>query len=121
MIDEYGEGLYPDLLRYWGIDLVAVVAGDGPPPSLVLSLVQALPDDSLTVALMQGGRQHFGWGHDRHLRASLYDAINQNTIASGNWKKPPRFPAWPRPEVVKKKKRRSVADMWAAFPNPGTR
>ena len=101
------------------------MAGHGPPPSLVLSLVQALPDDSLTAALMQGGREHFGWGLDRHLLASLYDATNQTTVAAGNWKKPPRFPAWPRPETKKTKKKtkkkRSVADVWAAFPNPGTR
>lgn len=37
---------------------------------------------------------------DRHIMADLYDAINQNTRASGNWGKggPPKIPSWPRPK-----------------------
>lgn len=102
---------------------MAVVAGDGPPPRLVLSLVQALPDDSLTAALLAGGREHWGWGLDRHLRASIYDAINQTTVAAGNWKKPPKIPAWPRPALPKKKSKRkkSVLDLYSAFPQHGKR
>lgn len=85
-----------------------VVAGEGPPPRLVLALVQALPDDSLTHALMQGGWENFGWGHSRHLMASIYDALNQNTIATGSWKKgkTPKLPLWPRPGSKKKAAKR---------------
>lgn len=59
-----------------------------------------LPDTSLTAALASpAGRQSFGWGQDRHLLADIYDAINQNTRATGNWGKkgPPKLPSWPRP------------------------
>lgn len=77
-----------------------VVAGNGPPPILVSELVRGLPDDSMTHALKQGGMQFLGWGTDRHMAASTYDAINNNTVASGNWgKKPPTLPSYPRPSV----------------------
>ena len=82
-------------------------------------LVQRLPDTSLTAALASGGREHFGWGMDRHMSADLFDALNQNTRATGNWGKKgaPKLPEYPRPKVRKSKKDRpkkkvSVADLW---------
>lgn len=77
-----------------------MIEGRGPNPALVLLAVQALPDDSLTAALSAGGRDHYGWGVDRHMRANLYDALNLNTRASGNWGKkgPPKLPDYPRPK-----------------------
>ncbi|MEU0120629.1 MULTISPECIES: hypothetical protein [Streptomyces] len=98
-----------------------MIEGRGPSPALVLLMVQRLPDTSLTYALASGGREHFGWGVDRHMRADIFDAINQNTRATGNWgKKAPKFPEWPRPKVKKKatkgeKKRRSVAEIYKQF------
>lgn len=97
-----------------------MIAGRGPAPRLVLSLVQRLPDDCLTVALANGGREHFGWGTDRHMLADLYDAVNLNTRATGNWKKghEPKFKPWPRPthdEPAGAKKPVTVADIYARF------
>lgn len=46
--------------------------------------------------------------------AAIYDALNLNTAATGNWKKRPKFEPWPVPEVLTKKanrKKRSLADM----------
>lgn len=81
--------------------------------------MQRLPDDSLTSALANGGRQHFGWGTDRHLMADLYDAINLNTKATGNWKKgaQPDLPPWPRParDGGTGKKPVTLADIYARF------
>lgn len=79
---------------------MSVVEGHGPDPVLVLAAVQALPDDSLTAALAAGGREHYGWGVNRHLLANLYDALNLNTRASGNWGKKgaPKLPDYPRPK-----------------------
>lgn len=119
MIDEYGEGLYPDLRKYFDIDLVEVIAGRGPAPSLVILCVQDLPDTSLTWALIRGGRQFIGWGQDRHMLADLYDAINVNSQVSGRWaKKAPDFPDYPRPNSTneeEKPKKVSVADLWRRF------
>ncbi|MFF3017117.1 hypothetical protein [Streptomyces sp. NPDC057939] len=78
-----------------------MIAGRGPSPVLVLALVQRLPDTSLTVALASGDRQHFGWGQDRHLAADLFDAINANTRATGQWGKgkAPKIPPFKRPSA----------------------
>jgi len=118
--------LYPDLLRYFGIDLAAVVRGEGPDPSLVLCAVRALPDDSLTAALSAGGRDHYGWGADRHLLANLYDALNLNTRATGHWGKgkPPRFPEYPRPKSkpaseAAPKRKTTVRDLFARMTSKG--
>ncbi|MFG2147357.1 hypothetical protein ACGFRG_24700 [Streptomyces sp. NPDC048696] len=80
-----------------------MIAGRGPSPALCLLLVARLPDTSLTVALASGGRHIFGWGQDRHLAADLYDAINSNTRATGQWGKgkAPKIPAFPRPKAAK--------------------
>ncbi|WJN63427.1 tail assembly chaperone [Streptomyces phage phiScoe56] len=97
-----------------------MIAGRGPSPSLVLLLVQRLPDTSLTMALASGGRDHFGWGVDRHMTADLYDALNQNTRATGQWGKkgPPSIPEYPRPKTKKakaEKKITSVRDLYKKF------
>ncbi|WP_406192351.1 hypothetical protein OH733_05445 [Streptomyces griseus] len=104
-----------------------VIEGRGPSPYFVMMLVRRLPDTSLTVALASGGRDHFGWGMDRHMQADVYDAINQNTRSTGQWGKgkAPKIPAWPRPKALKKPtsssgqkkadKRISVAEIYKRF------
>jgi len=89
---------------------------------LVYQLVQRLPDTSLTVALMSGGREHFGWGVDRHMNADTYDALNLNTRATGNYEKhkAPKFSPFPRPapkpeEGKTGKVRATVASIYARF------
>lgn len=95
-----------------------MVRGEGPSPALVLKLIQRLPDTSLTHALASGGREHFGWGVDRYLAANTYDAVNQNTRASGNWGKKgaPDIAPYPRPKGVKaRKKPATVKDIFKRF------
>jgi len=89
---------------------------------MVTALIARLPDTSMTHALMLGGPEHLGWGVDRHLRASEYDAINLNTRATGHWEKgkAPDFGSWPRPKPAERvteepKKATTVADLWAQF------
>jgi len=79
---------------------VDVIEGRGPSPVLVYRLAQRLPDTSLTVALMSGGREHFGWGMDRYMQANIYDALSTNTRMTGNFVpgKAPKFPLYPRPK-----------------------
>lgn len=99
-----------------------VIEGRGPSPALVISLVRRLPDTSMTHALANGGGDHFGWGMERHLLAGLYDALNANTRATGNWAKgkAPKIPEWPRPGAKGKGSKRdkpgtTVADIYANF------
>lgn len=84
--------------------------------------LEGLPDTSLTVALMRGGRQFFGWGQERYMIADVYDALNLNTKATGNWGKgkSPKIPPYTRPaveEVIKKKV--SVKSMWSKMQSGG--
>jgi hypothetical protein len=104
VIDQHGEGVLPDLWFYYGVRFADVLAGRGPSPYEAMLLVQRLPDDSLTAALMQGGREFFGWGRYRHMLADVFDALNLNTRATGNWKngKAPGIPPYPRPHTPKK-------------------
>lgn len=77
----------------------------------------------MTAALMSGGRHYMGWGETRHLLAHIYDALNLNTRATGNWgKQPPNFEPWPRPNTrsaAPAKKKTSVADLYNRFPKGG--
>lgn len=81
----------------------------------------------MTVAQMRGGvdnwREHFGWSKDRHLLADLFDVLQVNTEATGNWKKkPPELPRYPRPKVGKKRdKPVTVAELYAAWTGKATK
>lgn len=122
LIDKHGEALYADLLFYYKTDLVEVVKGVGPAPSLLLAQIRRLPDTSLTAAMIRGGREHFGWGVDRHILADIYDSQNQTTRAAGNWaKKPPDIPPWPRPKPddETEKKPVTVKQLYARFQTLG--
>ena len=49
---------------------------------------------------MRGGEEHVGWDQGRFMLADLIDAVNQNTRACGNFKKPPKFQPFPRPKLA---------------------
>lgn len=91
-------------------------------PSLVLPLIEGLPHGSMTRALHSGGMDLLGWDETRFILANLYNALNLNTRASGNWGKkgPPKLPDWPIPKVRSKTKPKaakpvSVADIYRQF------
>ncbi|MCJ0870255.1 hypothetical protein [Streptomyces sp. AP-93] len=83
--------------------------------------MRRLPDTSLTVALAAGGREFLGWGQDRHLMADLFDALNANTRASGQWAKgkAPKLPEYPRPKATTPQPEQrpavTVAQLYAQF------
>jgi hypothetical protein len=106
-----------DLSHYHRINLTDLVTGVGGwTPRLVLGLLAELPEDAATVASIRGGDEWRGWTRGTGVLADLYDALNVNTRATGQWKrKPPKIDPYPRPEQKKagKKKRRgqSIADV----------
>lgn len=83
----------------------------------MLSVIRWLPDSSAFYASRAGGRAFLGWGEDRRLSAALYDAVNQNTRATGNWKKdPPDIPRWETPfDKAKKSKKATVKGLFSRF------
>ena len=100
------------------MDLVDVVNGDVA-PLFVLSLIEGLPEGSKTAALMQDKehwRTYLGITQDYYVLAGIFNAINGNTAATGNFKKRPKFDPWPTPgDIVKKRKPRTLADIERAF------
>ena len=89
-------------------------------PRLVLVLIEGLPDTSMFLAMRRGGLEFMGWGGDRAIMASIFDAIGENTVYTGNWKKGkvPDPPTYPRPDDKKKaekKKDNSVAGLFKRF------
>lgn len=80
------------------------VAGRGPAPRFVFSVVAGLPLGSSFVSMVladkRGGdwREYLGKTHEWYALADLIDTLNLNTAATGNWKrKPPSFDPYKRP------------------------
>lgn len=119
LIDQAGEQLYADLLRYYGVRLQDVlIEGTGLTARMVIALVRNLPVDSATVAVMRGGPEYVGWRTETYLLASVLDAIRENTYAfvSANSKRKPSAPEpTPRPEAKRKKSGVFAAMARAAF------
>lgn len=81
---------------------------------MALLYIRGLPDTSLTAALVQGNDALYGWGQDRHLLADIFDAINDNTILTGNFKPGTPSVSWPRPKTAEQlaASKVTVKDLW---------
>lgn len=113
-----------DLSRYHQINLIEVVTGESAwTPKLILGLLRELPEDAATLASIRGGDDWRGWDRSTGILADLYDALNVNTRATGQWKrKPPKIAEYPRPKQkkpgAKKKRGQSIADVRRALGIP---
>lgn len=103
------------MARYFGIDVLETIAGRGKAPSVVLMHERALPGASATRALQRGGWEFYEFDQSSHLLADIYDAVMQNTAWTGQWKRPPSFAPWPRPEKKKEKKKVTVRSLFAKY------
>lgn len=112
--------IYRDLKVLCGVELIDVIEGRGPNPSLVLWLILGLPDTSMLSAMRMGGLHYLGHGEDRELATQLFNALQLNTQATGNWsKRPPELPTWPKPKPYEPPRKKSLADIAAAINGPG--
>lgn len=110
LIDGHGGELAHDFQAHYGLDLFEIVrdlcSGDARwRPGFALALIEQLPDDSAFAAAQMGGRDHRGWGTDRHLQVLLFDALQMNTFVTaraGGGKKAKQPPPFPRPGVRSK-------------------
>lgn len=104
MIDDHGEAVVSDLSEYHRIDLVAAIRDHTHSPRMLLVRLLELPDTSALAASIRGEPR--GWGTDRHLFATLVDAIQANTwvLTAANSKKKPRRPK-PVPRPGRSKRR----------------
>jgi len=115
LINQFGEELDADFLRYYHLDLTDVlVPGTRLTPRRALGLIRNLPHGSAFVAAQQGGAQFAGWAVNEYLLAGLIDAVQHNTHAfvsahSERRPKPPE-PAY-RPGKVKRRSNNLFAQM----------
>jgi hypothetical protein len=114
-----------DFRAYLGLNLWDVLFDTS--PRLLLALIEGLPEDSAFVASVRAAAPYReadpnaqyepefrGWTRLHSLLADIFDAVNLNTAATGNFKKPPQFEPWPRP---KKRRPKRVADIRRMFGN----
>lgn len=99
-----------DLSEFHGLSLVDVLAGHTHSPRTLLSYIVWLPDNSALAASMRGEKSR-GWGTERHLLATLVDAVQANTwvtAATASKRKPRKPTRVPRPKSDNKAKARVV-------------
>lgn len=66
-------------------------------PNLLIALVEGLPEESAFVGAVRGGGELTGWTRTHGLLADINDQVQMNTLATGNFKRRPKFRPWPRP------------------------
>ncbi|GAB3209813.1 hypothetical protein GCM10027294_25700 [Marinactinospora endophytica] len=118
MIRDFGGPLYADLLREYRVDLRAVCRGEGPPPSLVLELIEHLTSDSAFAAAAAAEstgsdpREWRRWQsrvHTALLAAEQIDFTREQTKAHVG--KRYRFKPHPRPGSTRKPRLLTVAEI----------
>ena len=87
LLDEHGEIVVADLLRYYGMDLRELFS-EVPPwtPRYVLVMINQLPMESATVAAGRGSLMFTGWDESRYMQASIINALRgiQYTLVLAN-------------------------------------
>lgn len=109
VIESHGTALAVDFRREYGLSLTSVVAGDVSPREAI-HLIERLPEGSHYHASVLGDEDEALFiGVDKHYRllAALFDAVNMNTVATGQFKKRPKIEPWPLPEAAKKKREKA--------------
>jgi hypothetical protein len=99
-----------DLSEFHGLDLVQVVRDGSMSPRMLLARLACLPDTSALHASLRGEPR--GWGMDRHLSATVVDAIQENswlTAAVASKRKPRKPRPIPRPKSTAKPQGRVVS------------
>ena len=81
LLDEHGDKIYPEVLRYYGVDLRGLFLSELDAKT-ALCLVYALPPDSMTYAALTNDKDTAGWGITEHLLAGVIDAVQQNTFTN---------------------------------------
>jgi hypothetical protein len=73
-VDEYGEDLESDLLRFWGLDLVAELGTPRLTWRRLRVLIERLPPESAVYRSI-AGEESAMWTPDRHLLAGVIDRL----------------------------------------------
>ena len=86
-----------------------MIAGDGPPPSLVLEYIRWLPPGSACEAIRHDAEDMLGWDVATRMLANISDWTQATMIVSAQWKKKaPELQREIRPWVEAKKRRQKT-------------
>lgn len=109
--------MFADFREYYNLRLSDVLDWDGSLPVWEAAiLAKELPHSSRTMAMIQGGKEYWGWTLDRHLLATLVDSVNVDTYAfvQANSKKKIKLPApTPRPGDADRKREENANNPFA--------
>lgn len=115
LLDEHGDKIYPEVLRYYGVDLRGLFLSELDAKT-ALCLVYALPPDSMTYAALTNDKDTAGWGITEHLLAGVIDAVQQNTFTNVQVRTKKRLTP---PETIvsraRKSSRRAGSNLFAAM------
>lgn len=79
----------------------------------IIALIDRLPEGSRFISELHDPddwREYLGADAHYMALAGIYEAVNQNTRATGNWKgKPPRMDPWPTPGIAAERAKKSRA------------
>lgn len=81
-LEKAGTHLVSDLLSRYGFDLRDILSEDPPSPKWVLGLVEGLPPESMTAALMRDSEDSYGWTTTDYLSAAVINSIRENTFVN---------------------------------------
>lgn len=94
LLEEHGEAIEADLLRYYQVDVADLFSGDLS-PRRVLALIRHLPRDAATKREVAGDVT--AWGETEHLLALAIDTLNVANWQRAGDKRNPRPRPVPRP------------------------
>lgn len=83
-MEEVGDScLYSDLLRFYGVDLSELFVDTASlSPRRVLWMVEGLPMESRTSAVLRKSPDSTGWTTSDYLTANVIDAVRENTFVN---------------------------------------
>lgn len=86
-----------------------MIAGDGPPPSLILEYIRWLPPGSACEAIKNDAEDMLGWDISARILANVSDWAQATMIVSAQWKKKaPELQREVRPWVEAKKRKQKA-------------
>lgn len=81
-LDQAGTHLYADLLRVYGVDLRDLFSEDPPSPKWILGLIEGLPTESRTSAILREAEDSYGWSTTEYLLAALINSVREGTFVN---------------------------------------
>lgn len=81
-MDKAGTALVADLRREYGFDLRELLSEDPPSPRYVLGLIEELPPNYKTSAILRDEIEGYGWDTTAYLLAAIANSVREGTFVN---------------------------------------